>query len=105
MTKTRHKRRRRPNEEQLREAAFAAIRQIYIETLSLWRVCPRGFCRRHQCCLQNNRSCLQRGWPLLSEDAQEQAYEQVRSGGPRRLPAATELERSLRGFPPTNFVR
>ena len=88
----------------LREAAFAAIRLLYIESLPLWRVCRRGYCRRHKCCLERNRSCLKRGWPLLPSEVQVQAFAQVRMGGPRRLPPATHLEWLLRRYVPSNFV-
>jgi hypothetical protein len=87
-----------------RDVAFAAIRQLYIESLPLWRVCPRGSCRRHQCCLEKTRSCLKRGWPLLPADVQLQAYQEVTRGGPRRLPPATHSEWGLRRYAPTNFV-
>jgi hypothetical protein len=82
----------------------SAIRQLYIESLPLWRVCPRGFCRRPQCCLNKNRSCLQRGWPLFPESVQAKAYALVNKGGPRRVPPATHLEWAPRRYPPTNFV-
>jgi hypothetical protein len=97
--------RRTPDDERAaREVAFAAIRQLYIESLPLWRVCPRGSCRRHRCCVEKTRSCLKRGWPLLPADVQLHAYQEVTRGGPRRLPPATHSESGLRGYAPTNFV-
>jgi len=85
-------------------AAFAAIRRLYCESLPLWRTCSRGFCRRHHCCGGDGPACLRRTWPLMPQELQEQAWESVRRGGPRQIPAATKRERDLRGFPPTNFV-
>jgi hypothetical protein len=87
-----------------REAAFAAIRALYVESLPLWRVCGRAYCRRHHTCRGDGRACLQQGWPLMSKRVQEQAFVLVRRGGPRRLPSATHKEWALRGFPPSNFV-
>ena len=97
--------RRTPDDETvLREATFVAIRQLYIESSPLWRVCPRGFCRRHQCCRDASGACLKRGWPLMPPRVQAQAYEEVKRGGPRRLPPATHLECTLRSYAPSNFV-
>lgn len=98
------KRRTPDDETALREAAFAAIRQLYIESLPLWRVCPRGFCRRHHCCLERSRNCLTRGWPLLPPNVQTQALALVMQGGPWQRPPATRAEWELRKFPPSNFV-
>jgi len=95
----------RPTTEVLqREAAFAAIRRLYCEVLPVWRVCRRGFCRRHQCCGGDRRECLKRAWPLTPPAVQEAAFAQVVAGGPRRLPPATHLEWALRRFPASNFV-
>jgi hypothetical protein len=87
-----------------REAAFAAIRLLYRESLPLWRVCPNGQCRRHRCCSGKVAACLRSGWPLMSAEQQAAAYKAVTAGGPRRLPPATHMEWSLRRYPPTNFV-
>jgi len=87
-----------------REAAFAAIRRLYCEALPLWRACPRGRCRRHQCCFGEARACLRRGWPLMPPELQKLAIQQVAAGGPRRIPPATHTEWQLRRFPATNFV-
>ena len=91
-------------QEAQRNAAFAAIRRLYCESLPLWRSCPRGSCRRHRCCNGDSTACLRRTWPLMPQDLQQQAYDQVRRGGPRRVWPATSMEWKLRGFPPTNFV-
>jgi hypothetical protein len=100
-----HTKRLTPDEEAAqREAAFAAIRQLYREALPLWRTCPRGSCRRHQCCFGEARPCLKRGWPLMPPELQKRAQDQVIAGGPRRLPPATHLEWQLRRYPPSNFV-
>ena len=88
-----------------REIAFAAIKRLYAESLPLWRVCGRGFCRRHQRCGGEAVKCMTRAWPLVPPEVQRRAYEEVMRGGPRRLPPATHLEQHLRGYPPTNFVR
>jgi hypothetical protein len=87
-----------------RNAAFAAIRRLYSESLPLWRSCRRGFCRRHHCCIGDSTACLRRTWPLMTQEAQQRAYDQVKRGGPRRLRSATHMEWSLRGYAPTNFV-
>jgi len=96
----------RPSPEQDRkrkDAAFAAIRKLYRESLPLWQVCPRGYCRRHRTCA-GDADCLKRGWPRLPEALQMAAIEEVKRGGPRRLPPATEDELHLRRYPPSNFV-
>jgi hypothetical protein len=95
-----------PEEEvEQREAAFAAIRLLYCESLPLWRSCSRGSCRRHRrCCNDEKRKCLQRCWPLMPADVQDRAVDEVIAGGPRRKPPATHMEQRLRCFPPTNFV-
>jgi hypothetical protein len=86
-----------------REAAFAAIGRLYCEVLPLWRVCARGYCRRHRCCL-GDAGCLKRGWPLMPLELRQRAVGQVVAGGPRRVPPATQTEWELRSFPPSNFV-
>jgi hypothetical protein len=91
-------------QEAQRQAAFAAIRRLYCEALSLWRTCRRGYCRRHRCCSGDGDVCLRRTWPLMPPDVQQRAYDLVRRGGPRRVRPATHSEWLLRGFPPTNFV-
>ncbi len=97
--------RRTPDEERAeREIAFAAIKRLYAESLPLWRVCKRGFCRRHKRCAAEGAACVPRAWKLMPPDVQERAYEEVTRGGPRRLPPATRLEQDLRRYPPTNFV-
>jgi len=88
-----------------RERAFAAIRKLYAEALPLWRVCPSGACRRHKGCSGDHRACLRRGWPLMPAELQEQAVREVARGGPRRLAPASEIERALRRYPASNFVR
>jgi hypothetical protein len=92
------------DEDAQRKAAFAAIRELYCEVLPLWRVCDRGFCRRHHHCRASTRSCLPHNWPRLSREMQEEAFRQVMAGGPRRLPPQSRMEEELRRFPPTNFV-
>ena len=77
MTKQRRKSKRRglfnkrltPDEQAAqREAAFEAIRRLYGEALPLWRFCPSGYCRRHQVCIGDVRSCLEsRQWPAAIE--------------------------------------
>ena len=87
-----------------REAAFEAIHRLYGEALPLWRFCPSGYCRRHQVCIGDVRSCLDRGWPHMAPELQMQAHYAVMRGGPRPLSPATHTEWQLRRFPPSNFV-
>ena len=87
-----------------REAAFAAIRRLYCESLPLWRTCARGFCRRHRCCRGDGKDCLPRTWRATPPDVQQAAHDLVLRGGPRGVPAATHTEWVLRAFPPSNFV-
>jgi hypothetical protein len=87
-----------------REAAFAAIKRLYAESLPLWRACGRGCCRRHQQCAGEAAACVKRAWPLMPPEVQRRACEEVARGGPRRLPPATYSELRLRRYPPTNFV-
>ena len=94
-----------PEEEvEQREAAFIAIKRLYRESLPLWRVCPRGFCRRHRACGGFDADCLPRGWKLMPPAAQNEACRLVMLGGPHRRPPATNVEKELRHFPPSNFV-
>ena len=86
------------------QAAFAAIRALYVESLPLWRVCGRGWCRRNHSCGGDGRACLKRGWPLMSPQLQDEAIALVLHGGPRRLRPATRKEYILRSFPPSNFT-
>lgn len=91
-------------QEAQREAAFAAIRALYCELLPLWRLCARGYGRRHHTCGGDGAACLKRGWPLMPPQVQARAYELVMRGGPRRVRSATHMEWVLRGYPPSNFV-
>jgi hypothetical protein len=94
-----------PEEEvEQREAAFAAIRQLYAESLPLWRSCQRGYCRRHKLCNGDVRPCLKRCRPMLPQPQQNRAWHQVIAGGPRRVRAVTHTELHLRRYPPSNFV-
>jgi hypothetical protein len=94
-----------PEEEtEQREIAFAAIRQLYAESLPLWRFCRRGHCRRHKKCNGEVRPCLKRCWAQTPEPQQNLAWHQVIAGGPRHIAPATHLERALRAYPPSNFV-
>jgi hypothetical protein len=94
-----------PEEEAARsDAAFAAIKRLYAEVLPVGEACPRGRCRRHKRCFGDLGPCLKRVWALTPPQAQERAYNQVRSGGPQRMPPATDKERHLRRFPASNFV-
>jgi len=86
------------------QAAAAVVRKLYAECLPLWPSCRRGGCRRHRCCIGNALLCLKRAWPLAPQAVQDAAVVAVRQGGPRRLPAATEMEQNYRRLPPTNFV-
>jgi hypothetical protein len=90
--------------EAQRQAAFAAIRRLYCESLPLWRTCTHSYCRRHRSCGGEAAACLKRSWPLMPADVQAHAYEQVRRGGPRRVRSATHIEWLLRGYAPSNFV-
>jgi hypothetical protein len=85
------------------DAAFAAIRQMYCESLPLWTACSRGFCRRHKSCSGDMKACIKRGWPLMSPQARKRAYDLVQTGGPHRRRPATAIEQELWHFPPTNF--
>jgi hypothetical protein len=87
-----------------RQHAFAAIKKLYCEALSLWRVCPRGFCRRNKRCCGEAQACLIRGWKMFPVAEQNRAWAAVGRGGPRRLPPQTALEKRLRRYPSSNFV-
>jgi hypothetical protein len=67
-----------------RDAAFDAIRRLYGEALPLWRLCQSGYCRRHQVCIGDVRSCLDRNWPHMAPELQTRAHHTVMRGGPRR---------------------
>jgi hypothetical protein len=87
-----------------RNRAFAAIKKLYCEALPLWRVCPRGFCRRNQRCNGEPETCLKRAWPLFPVAVQNRAWKEVWHGGPRRVPPSTAMEKGLRRYPSSNFV-
>jgi hypothetical protein len=40
----------------------------------------------------------------MPKEVQDQAFDLVRRGGPRREPSATRIERELPSFSPANFV-
>ncbi len=86
------------------DAAFTAIRLLYCASLPLWKACKRPPCKRHRRCCGQSRACLAHGWKLMPEAVQPAAWDEVKRGGPRRLPPASAIERDLRRFPPTNFV-
>jgi hypothetical protein len=91
-------------EARQRIAAFVAIRKLYGESLPLWRVCGRGVCRRNKCCRGNPEKCVIRGWKLFSNAEQDRAWAAVQHGGPRHVPPATAMEKSLRHYPSSNFT-
>lgn len=91
-------------EERQRIRAFAAISKLCCESLPLWRVCTRGVCRRNKWCRGNPDACLRRGWKLFSTAEQDRAWRAVQHGGPRHVPPATALEKTLRHYPSTNFT-
>jgi hypothetical protein len=91
-------------EARQRHGAFAAIKKLYCESLPLWRVCQRGFCRRNKRCCGEAEACLKRGWKLFPVAEQNRAWRQVGRGGPRGVPPQTELEKRLRHYPSSNFV-
>ena len=63
-------------EDAERKAAFAAIRALFCQVAQPWRSCPRGYCRRHHCCIAEAGPgpCLKRHWPLLTPAEQKQAH-------------------------------
>jgi hypothetical protein len=88
-----------------REAAFAAIRRLYAESLPLWRFCPSGFCRPHKRCSGKDvLRCLEHGWPRMPPEQQTRVHREVIAGGPRHIPPASHVEWDLRRYPPSNFV-
>jgi hypothetical protein len=111
----RRRRRRKPSRyadakteyglEVQRAAAYHAVRALYRESLPLWRVCARGFCRRNQACGGDRDACLSRAWPRLPPHVQQEARVLVEHGGPRRLRPATRKESVMRGHPSSDFVR
>jgi|ERR1051326_7183838 hypothetical protein len=91
-------------EARQRHGAFVAIRKLYGESLPLWRVCARGFCRRNKCCRGDPQACVIRGWERFSPAEQNRAWRAVQHGGPRHLPPATAREKLLRHYPASNFT-
>ena len=87
-----------------RHGARAAIKKLYCESMPLWRVCLRGFCRRNERCGRDPGACLSRGWKLFSATEQERAWLAVQHGGPRHVPPATATEKVLRRYPRSNFT-
>src|SRR4029077_592434 len=65
-----------------RKAAFATIRTLFCQVTQPWRSCPRGYCRRHHCCIAEAGpgACLGRHWPLLTRAEQDKAYIEVIDG-------------------------
>ena len=66
---------------------------------------PRGYCRRHHCCIAEAGpgTCLGRHWPLLTPAEQDKAHREVINGGPRRVRPQTHTEWSLRVFSAVEF--
>jgi hypothetical protein len=80
-------------------AALKATQALYCEVLELWRSCPKPRCRRHQRCAGEPQPCLRRVYFTLPADRHDELEAQVIAGGPRRIPAATPMERRLRRTP------
>ena len=91
-------------ERRQRNRAFVAIRKLYGESLPLWRVCARGFCRRNKYCHGDPEKCVIRGWKLFSNAEQNRAWRAVQHGGPRHTRPATGMEKGLRHYPSSNFT-
>jgi hypothetical protein len=80
-----------PHEHQERyEAARAAVRRLYCDVLGLWRAAQCGGAPG---------VCLKRGADDVPGCLHDEARAQVMAGGPRRIPAATRMERGLRQYP------
>jgi hypothetical protein len=79
----------------LADAAHVATWRLYGEVLQLWRACRVKKCRRHRRCLGEPAACLLRALPSVS----------VMAGGPRRIPAATQLEWKVRREPLPALMR
>ncbi len=83
----------------LADAAHTATWRLYCEVLRLWRACRVKKCRRHRRCLGEPAACLLRALPAVPHARQLEAEQEVKAGGPRRVPPATHLEWTVRREP------
>ncbi len=83
----------------LADAAHAATWRLYGEVLRLWRTCRIKKCRRHRRCLGEPAACLLRALPFVTPARRLEAAKAVATGGPRRIPPATQLEWKVRREP------
>lgn len=84
------------------QAAMNALRRIYCDVVGLWRSCAVRRCKRHRRCCGDAWSCLQRG--RVPASLRARIHEQVRTGGPDRLPPVNSVERKMRDDPPAGWL-
>jgi len=81
--------------KQMDDAHYATHR-LYCDVFDFWRGCKLRMCKRHRRCIGEATICLTRGLPQVSMARQGLAKKQVIAGGPRRLPPAIHVERTVR---------
>jgi hypothetical protein len=78
------------------DAAHIATHRLYCDALSFWRHCSMRTCKRHRRCLGEPTRCLMLGLPSVPQVERLKARQEVIAGGPRRIPPATQIERTVR---------
>jgi hypothetical protein len=68
--------------------------------LRLWRGCAGARCKRHRRCCGDAWPCLQRGRSAVPAGLRNRIYDEVRAGGPARVPPINNLEADMRRRPP-----
>jgi hypothetical protein len=81
--------------KQMDEAHYATHR-LYCDVFDFWRGCKLRICQRHRRCIGEATLCLRHGLPAVPVARQRLAKNEAIAGGPRRLPPATHVERTVR---------
>jgi len=95
-----HKRHSAEQQAGRHSAATIALCRIYCDVLRLWRGCADGRCKRHRHCGGDAWPCLQRGKSTVPAGLRERIHDEVRAGGPSRMPPINNLEAAMRRNPP-----
>jgi hypothetical protein len=82
--------------KKLMDDAHYATHRLYCDVFGFWRGCKLRMCKRHRRCIGEATLCLMRGLSKVPLARQHLAKKKVVAGGPRRLPLATHVERTVR---------
>jgi hypothetical protein len=76
--------------------AHRAVHRLYCDAFGFWRACKGKPCKRHRRCCGEPTQCLMRGLPGVPPAERQRAEKDVIAGGPRRVPAASHVEQTVR---------